>query len=864
MRRLRLKESQESDFSRAVQLGEDNAECLRQMRSWCEHVEIERTSEGLYAQMTGLPIASHSVACPKIEGEMESMNLRWVFSDFLVQHCATCPHHTPNGDPSWGQAVIDKHRKEVEQREQVEKEESDRIFKLRSKLRSKSRNINAETEPESHQIIEYLEAFFSEDEAERNNASERLAQSARVGADLFPDAAVNLVLLLAGSNDFSGLTLPICTELAKRRPDLCSPLSRMALDNIEKGLHPELSASVLDALGKDGTYALSEVHVKKLLLSQSHYRLLGVNQRTDYPHSTSVIVQGFDAEPDKIQNIVRRELQSERAAVRFGLCGAIKLIQYQRPQFVENLLEDLVRSLELPEDARLDAEPPSGQIIRILQSAFRYSPKKVDAFLAESMSRVRPAVQEDIARVYRDQFFDRTKTWEDRRERRNRTEVTESERVAIQRLLSWLKDDDIDIDIRARALEALGIACDYSVAGVLSEFDSLFGYFAIVSAMEHPPPPLPKIVLPNQPKSTKLDQLDEFSRAQQWNIFTQRLLDCLKKLCATRSLEIFNTLSNCLSQPWEHLDNGFKGSCVLLLGELGKDYILQPRVLPLVWRALMDYESAWVRANAIAATIEMFSSSSASPPANLVDTIIVHLQDPEVAVHQAALRVVSRRPRWFDERQSIEILNCLARHLNAYQDDKYQLDDICYGILKISRRNERLKLFGLRMIESVLPTGEELVDGNITENLIWFCKPSERIAVFVAKIMGTYLANYARDRYNDYGSSERIRMFEWLHQLPEKTCQDAADDLLTSARELAKRDPWEAPHFASLFARFRMFRYEEIVLETAAKALPEEPRYETFRKSLHQLAMIASENVVLQADDAGIVDASFPGIKDKE
>ena len=447
--------------------------------------------------------------------------------------------------------------KEVEQREQAEKEEADRISKLRSELRSKSRNINTETEPESHRIIEYLEAVFSEDETERNEAPVRLAQSVRVGADLFPEAAINLVLLLAGSNDFSGLMLPVCAELAKRRSDLCSPLSRMALDNIEKGLHPELSASVLDALGKDGTYALSEVHVKQLLLSQSHFRLLGVNQRSDYPHSTSVVIQGFDAEPDKIQNIVRRELQSERAVVRFGLCGAIKLIQNQRPQFVENLLEDLVRSLELPEDARLDAEPPSGQIIRILQSAFRYSPKKVDTFLAESMSRVRPAVQEDIVRVYRDQFFDRTKPWEDRRERRNRTEVTESEKVAIQRLLAWIKDGDIHIDIRAEALEALGIACDYSVAGVLSEFDTLFGYFAIVIAKEYPPAPPPKIVLPNQPQSAQLEQLDEFSRAQQWDVFKQQLLECLKKLCETRSSDIFDTLSNCLNQPWEHLENSF-------------------------------------------------------------------------------------------------------------------------------------------------------------------------------------------------------------------------------------------------------------------------------------------------------------------
>jgi hypothetical protein len=96
----RFEESQRSEFERYVKLGHDNAECLRQMRSWCKHAEINRVSEGLYAQLAGLPIASHSIGCPYVEGGSQSMNLRWIFSDFLVQNCAGCPHHTPNGNTS--------------------------------------------------------------------------------------------------------------------------------------------------------------------------------------------------------------------------------------------------------------------------------------------------------------------------------------------------------------------------------------------------------------------------------------------------------------------------------------------------------------------------------------------------------------------------------------------------------------------------------------------------------------------------------------------------------------------------------------------------------------------------------------------
>ena len=837
------------------------------MQRWCKHVEIERTSEGLYAQMTGLPIASHSVACPKVEGKTESMNLRRIFSDFLVQYCATCPHHAPNGDLSWGKGIINKNRREVQERKHVAKEEADRISKLRSDLRTKSKEISAEAEPESYRILKYLEVIFSEDEAECKEASKRLQQSARLGADLFPDAAIDLVLLLAGSEEFSELMLPVCTELASRHSELGSRFSRAALDNIEKERHPELSAAMLNALGDGVGYPLSEVCIKRLLFSQEHHYPIGgwKNSEPDYSHSTAVIVRSFDASPESVQNIIRRELQNESDDVRFQLCGAIKLIQHQRPQIVENLLGVLIRSLELYEDARSSTEKPSGQIVQILQSAFRYSAGKIDPFLAESMARVRPAVQEDIVRVYRDQFFDRTISWDERYEQKNRTEVSEPEKIAIRRLLSWAKDNWFEIDIRARAAEALGIACTYATTGMLNHFDSLLGYFAILSGKERPPDPPPKILLPDQkqPQNAQLERLDEFRRIQEWGLFKRRLQGCLEELCKAKPSEVFDSVYGCLKQPSAHLEDGFKACCVSLLGELGKDYLLQPRVLPLVWRALMDYGSTWVRAKAIHATVEMFSSSPASPPANLVDTIIVHLQDPKVVVHQAALRAVSWHPSWFDEKQSFEVLKCLNAHLHVYRDDKYQLDDICDGILKIGYRNGRLKLFALRMVKSVFPTGEELVDAKIAEELIRFCEPDDEYAALVAKDIGVHLASHDRDHYNYYGNSERLRMFEWLHQMPKVTYQRATDHLLASAREMAKRDAWEACHFASLFAHFRMFRYEQSVLETVANALPEEPRYKTFRTSLHQLAMIAAGNAALQADDAGMAEKCFSKIKDR-
>ena len=210
------------------------------------------------------------------------------------------------------------------------------------------------------------------------------------------------------------MLLPVCTELASKRSDLATRLSHVSLDNIKKGLHLEQSASVLNALGDGVTYPLDEVYITQLLLSQDHDSWS--SDEPDYSHSTAIIVRSFDADPESVQNIVRRELQNESDYVRVYLCRAIKLIQEVRPQIAINLLNTLVQSLELYEDARSGEEQPSEQIIQILQSAFRYSTDMVDHFLVESMTRVRPAVQEDIVDIYQDQFFNRTITSEERRE----------------------------------------------------------------------------------------------------------------------------------------------------------------------------------------------------------------------------------------------------------------------------------------------------------------------------------------------------------------------------------------------------------------------------------------------------------------
>ena len=107
----------------------------------------------------------------------------------------------------------------------------------------------------------------------------------------------------------------------------------MALENIAKRLHIEPSTAVLNALGNHVPYPLESEYIEMMLLSQDRFSLsqMLMANRADYTHSTAVLVRNFDANPESLQDIARRELQNADDQVRLRLCGALELIQQQRP-----------------------------------------------------------------------------------------------------------------------------------------------------------------------------------------------------------------------------------------------------------------------------------------------------------------------------------------------------------------------------------------------------------------------------------------------------------------------------------------------------------------------------------------------------
>ena len=557
---LRKDESRDRQFGRYAELGRDNQSCISGMRRWCRHVELEPTASGLYAELTGLPIGAHSVACPYVKEKTESMNVRWIASDFLAQHCIGCPHHSPNGDISWGQQIIDVHAAQAERVRGMSKERDRRIQQLRAELREKSALLSDQATAEARSVLQLLEAVFSDSEPEWSRAVERIRQAASIGSDLFPDEAVRLIATLAKTPEYSESMLPVCSVLAPQLPELAKDLKEAALTNIENGLNVELSAAVLSSLGDAVPYPLDDQYVRHLILSQDHHPIFtGTRgEEANYRHSNTVLIRSLDADPESVARVVRTELGSALEQHRHNTCSAVALIQQSRPNLAISLLDALIASLNLYESDETGYEP-STAIRRVLRAGLMHNPSVVDEAIGAAFTSARPAVQEDLADVYQQ--------WQRSRDDGNESLSPLIGEISATRLFQWVRDERLHIQVRQEALRSLKSTYSLFPERAIDDFATLLGYLAIVSAQEKPLERAPSLEIPRSTHNELVNQLEQRSDLLGWNAFKSELAQCLTILSRYDAPMVLQAVTECLDRPLDEINVEFKVRCVSVLGE---------------------------------------------------------------------------------------------------------------------------------------------------------------------------------------------------------------------------------------------------------------------------------------------------------
>lgn len=819
-----------------IELGKKNREYLDKADGWCKHFRAELETAGLLAQQTNLPIGSFKISCQFAENASASMNLPWIIPDFIKENCKGCPHHAPNGNEEWGNEIIKNHEQQIEKKKRRKEEREKKLKELRKQVRQLPNQAKKESGITERDILTGIENLFSDNESERERAFDLLKKAAEIAYEDFSSVAVEILIENSLNKEFSNFCLPVCAILSRYREDLKDNFRELSIKTLKKGLQLETSAEIL--VHTIESYPLEKELIHILIANQTHNRpIMGFKGgRPSYPNSTQLLADSYEKKSASVLNQLRNLLLNENEIVRINVCGALISLQKIHPRIGVELLPELLKALDFKIDPHGDSA--DAKIKKCITNVFLFKPAETDEFIFSKFPLKRPAVKEEIIELYRRL----TIAWKDliEDEQKNKNEVYNEDEILFNRCFSVLRDENLSVEVRKRAADTLKDIGRYRSPVLLKNFDALLGYYALICEAD-----LPKegsgLIIPGQ-KSRLDDPFRESSNKLTWSNVKIALLNSIKEVAKSYPEDVTESLIGSFKELDSKTQSKFKGAVVELLGEVGSTFEYKPKVLPLMMNALMDYESQLIRAKALKALNTIYKYSQTNPPTNIVDIIVVHLRDQYVIVHKAAMRVLRFHTNWLNSQNAVEAIELYLGWLPTYKEKAYELDDMIETILRITDKFAVNKNLICKCVLTFFPTKEFYPDENIIKSLISTFKPSDEEAKLIVPQVVWFLGTYQRDIYSSHRYSDRKQMFEWLHQLPGSTFKSCKESILSSAKKLAEKDPWDACNFASLMSKFNYYEEEKNILEIACDTIEGEKRYEELLNNLNILLERAELN----------------------
>jgi hypothetical protein len=705
-------------------------------------------------------------------------------------------------------------------------------------------------------VLELTEGLFGENPQDRSHASASLQQAAKVAPELFHPAAVDLVLTSASQPPLADLCLPVAAALAGRRDDIADRLVSVAVEAIHTGLSLETACEILVGCGCGASRPVPAGLIEKVVARQNHIRPFGGWPTRDpdcppvdippvHAFSTALLIRAYDQNPESLLSPLRTKFRDNDKYRRVNVCGVAKELLNQRPEVGVALLPVIIDSLDLDDDGYDDSA--DGAACALIGKIFIREPAISDEYLRDRFTRQSQEAQCLAANVYR------WVLWTDWDEKKglDRAHFDEAVGLVFHRSLALVQDQSFDLEVRQAFMDAIESACRNHLDVAMAEFDTLLGALACLCTQKEAPAPPPRIILPgDEPRDPRLLGLEAANRQMTWDHFKSKFQTSLKELAGKRPKVAVERLLNCFASLDSKTHEPLKAAVVRLLGEVGRDRETLPRVLPLLWKALMDYDSVLVRCYAIEAVKRCFESAECDPPPDVVEALVLHLRDSYVVVHNAAIRAISWHTHWLAPTQIEDVIQQLARWAATYRKkNPYKLEDICPPIVSLSQSIPTIRLSAIRFVAGLLPTGAPYVDAHLIELLTRRVEPEEDGAFYVAPQVAAWIVRDKRDPF-DYRDDVRDQIFEWLQALPVETFQKTRSALLAAGRSIAESgEIWSVYRLAATFASFSDFRAEAEVLGIAKCKLPQGRRYENTIRTLGDFEEAAKVNERLTGEE---------------
>lgn len=642
-------------IQKAVQLGERNKEIIELAKNWCAHLEVQRSpmgGVGLVEIQTGLPIGMRFFKCPYASAEgVAGMNLEFVALDFYDRNCVDCKQRQPVRIPNLS-SLVGKRDAADQRAHEAQTQTAKRETQALAARTARRSELSRGCDPQRASIYSTLDAF---DQKPNEHARQVLLGTATAGSQHFDSGVLEALFEIAEAGGITraegslevleliGADHQRCCEIALRllaRNDGHRVAGAIVAKHLDKRHEPLVLAALPALIG----------------LAMPVRGVFPGHESSGYPEP---LISAFRLFPELVLLALRDHLRSQYKHARIHACNAITLVLQVDSDFGAKLIDDLIGSLDLPDDPYGENSSAEQNVAKTLAEVMVNYPDLVDARIqAEirtSSEEVRSALFDVYERIFRLEFELDHKD----------APPPRAVEISYQRFVDVLSNRAED-EILQKAIWFLRHEALRFPGLLRTHAETLLGAAALVAEdLKIPESPILDLSLTPDP----LKHMVAEARHQTLKSVMEAILKPLGVLAAREPESIGRSILKMFDALGDAHDQ-LKAGLLKSLGHMTASSVGSQLALPALYQG-MTSRSQLVRAAGAEAYGLMAKDNPDDLPSLVHETFLLLLGDPFVIVHYAALDALRKvsLPARFTGQIVARLAAIIATYSNSRSDD---------------------------------------------------------------------------------------------------------------------------------------------------------------------------------------------------
>jgi hypothetical protein len=638
-------------IQKAIDIGESNKRIIELAQNWCGQLTVEKCGgTGVVEVETGLPIGMRRFKCPHASAAgLAGMNLEVVALDFYDRNCAGCQKRVPVRFPNLSELVAERDAARS-RAEEAEREAAEITTQALRKRAARRAELSRSCEPATAAIFARIDEL---DGLPTEENKRLLLETAVASPSSFTPQVREALFELADAGGFARTqaTLEVLQRVEAEKDRLCEVALR-ALAR-EEGLRVA-GPIVADCLSR-----AQEQLIPAALPGLIHLALpiSGLLDMAGSPGESKPLVAVYQLFPDLVKAAICDQLRVPLKGVRIAACNAISAVSQVNPRFGLTVADELIRSLELPDDPYGEKGSAEGWVRSTLAGTMLQFPDEIDALIERESNVASDEVRGALLQVY-DEVL--------RSARHAKEAPGRAHELAFERLVAALAQRP-----KGERLTTLIWFLRHQAGRFLDilerNAERLLGAAALIAAdLDKPSSPLLDLDLTPDP----LKRLETESQRQ----CLYQALGATAQALGLAAAGNPESIGRLVVQTFGTLDEThahLKAALVKCVGRMGTTAKAISLALPVLYQA-MTSRLALVRAAAAEAYAGLARGSPEDLPALAHETFLVLLTDPYVIVHSAAvdaLREVAL-PNPYTAKATLYLANLVSSYSESRSNDR--------------------------------------------------------------------------------------------------------------------------------------------------------------------------------------------------